>query len=127
MDNQVDSPFFSLPLEIRDAIYAYLIPNNIAVHLSSRLGNVAITRCLAPVISGYLDGSERFPGGDEPTNSRDIPRKAIWMRRLRSSWGPHWKCEENVQRPAGEHKCPLSQATLDGEVITVLLVVCRKM
>jgi hypothetical protein len=24
-------------------------------------------------------------------------RTATWARRLRSSWGPHWKCEEDAK------------------------------
>ncbi|KAB5584815.1 hypothetical protein GE09DRAFT_4862 [Coniochaeta sp. 2T2.1] len=122
MANQQQSPLFSLPLEIREAIYAYVFPNDIAVHVSLKQGSVAITRCLAPVSRGFLDGSERFP----EDVLGDIPRKAIWMRRVQSSWGPHWKCEENAQRPAGNRKDPTGQATEDSEAITAILVVCRK-
>lgn len=92
MDPQAKSQFFSFPAEIRDAIYAYLVPN--AVHVFMRECNAVISTCLEPNIGADLSGWERKP---DPRLDDRSDADAVWGRRLRSSWGPHWRCEEVAQ------------------------------
>lgn len=117
MENQEQSHLLSVPLELRQAIYACIIPN--AVHVFLRKGRIAISMCIEPDIAGDLCGNERKP-------SRGELRETIWARRLRSSWGPHWQCEEIAQRTAGYR----SQASCDfdpRETTVAFLFVCTRM
>jgi len=41
------------------------------------------------------DGNER--GGYILGDLKQVPR-AMWARRLESSWGPHWMCEEDLEK-----------------------------
>ncbi|KAF2253803.1 hypothetical protein BU26DRAFT_561075 [Trematosphaeria pertusa] len=84
---QVGSKFFSAPLEIRQMIYGYIFPYG--VHAYLRQGKLHSSACVEPRANGDYDGGERR---DESSDWRTPG--PIWSRRLQSSWGPHWKCEE---------------------------------
>ncbi|KAH8889065.1 hypothetical protein GQ53DRAFT_767186 [Thozetella sp. PMI_491] len=92
MHAQTQSSFFSLPAELRRKIYAHLGAS--AVHVFLRHGKVVISACVEPSGEINLYGYERKPSGKEYMNE-DLTGKELaetrWMRRLRSSWGPHWK------------------------------------
>ncbi|KAI1359525.1 hypothetical protein F5Y08DRAFT_319490 [Xylaria arbuscula] len=84
--------FLSAPLEIRHAIYALILPR--AVHVFLSRGRLRLSMCLDPNLGDdNHDGRERKPGTDTDT---DHEHRSKWARRLRSSWGPHWECEESV-------------------------------
>ncbi|KAH7065907.1 hypothetical protein BKA63DRAFT_524855 [Paraphoma chrysanthemicola] len=83
---QMPCSFFKLPLELRQAIYGYLVPYG--VHLNLRPDIFSLSVCVQPRPNDSFYGGERrwvdYPRGPEP----------IYPRRLRSSWGHHWECEE---------------------------------
>ncbi|OIW26328.1 hypothetical protein CONLIGDRAFT_646505 [Coniochaeta ligniaria NRRL 30616] len=119
MDTQEQSPFFSLPPEVRDAIYTYILPN--AIHVFLREGKVAISTCMDPEIAGFLTGRERIPSEEELVGFGERSSQTVWARRLRSSWGPHWQCEEIAQRTTGHRNSG------GGESVMATLLVCRRM
>ncbi|KAB5584814.1 hypothetical protein GE09DRAFT_4867 [Coniochaeta sp. 2T2.1] len=138
MENrQEQSPFFSLPAEIRDDIVARLIPD--AVHAIIRQGPhgkvVTITPCLNPLTKGVLDGGERHPGPDDPGHPgdafpgegrKDRESTKVYMRRLRSSWGLHWECEEAAtgMRYLNRKACRTAEK---GHPTMAMLLVCKAM
>ncbi|KAI0522229.1 hypothetical protein F5B22DRAFT_466099 [Xylaria bambusicola] len=86
MHPQRESRLLSAPVEIRRAIYAMIIPREIHAFLSR--GRLRLSVCLEPNLGDDShDGRERRSGTDHEGISK-------WARRLRSSWGPHWECEE---------------------------------
>ncbi|KAI0529940.1 hypothetical protein GGR58DRAFT_495118 [Xylaria digitata] len=86
MHPQRESRLLSAPLEIRQAIYTMIIPRQVHVFLSR--GRLRLSICLEPNLGDDShDGRERPPGIDRKYTSK-------WASRLRSSWGPHWECEE---------------------------------
>ncbi|KAH7067752.1 hypothetical protein FB567DRAFT_541629 [Paraphoma chrysanthemicola] len=88
--SQMQCTLFKLPLELRHAIYAYLVPYGI--HINIRQGVFYLSICVQPRPHASYYGAERerskYSHGPDP----------IYPRRLRSSWGPHWKCEEIALR-----------------------------
>ncbi|RYP90037.1 hypothetical protein DL770_003817 [Monosporascus sp. CRB-9-2] len=110
MDTQAQSRLFSLPVELRQAIYDHIIPY--AVHLFQQDKNVTISACIEPYPDRHLSGRERYFAGDWRTD-------ATMARRLRSSWGPHWNCEEVARRTGVGHD--------DETTLTAILATCKKM
>ncbi|KAK0744034.1 hypothetical protein B0T18DRAFT_195007 [Schizothecium vesticola] len=130
IDNQDASPLFKIPLELRRAIYANLVDVS-ARHICSVAGSDGISRlrftlCIAPGPSDedYLDGSERCPELYES----DIPVAGpIFKRRLLSSWGPHWMCEELAFHPQDCSEDALQAASsLFGDAFSFLRA-CKRM
>uniref|UniRef100_L2FZF4 DUF7730 domain-containing protein n=2 Tax=Colletotrichum fructicola (strain Nara gc5) TaxID=1213859 RepID=L2FZF4_COLFN len=74
------SPLFDLPLEVRHHIYRTLWGT--ATHLFLLDGDLQIMECQG------ADDSSRYPA-DEP--EYENPK---WIRRVDSTWGCHWRCEE---------------------------------
>jgi hypothetical protein len=118
--SQPGSKLFSTPLEIRQEIYSYLIPYGLHAYLSDR-GQLQLSGCVEPCVNGGMEGDERR--GMEDFS----PEDPVWLRRLMSSWGPHWRCEEMAQRIQywfpGASKIDASDSNKD---LTVLRV-CKKM
>ncbi|KAF2808828.1 uncharacterized protein BDZ99DRAFT_40471 [Mytilinidion resinicola] len=83
--SQLESRLLLAPYDIRRAIYVHLIPDR--VHVVLREGKIHISACVQQTPGFDYDGLERQVPGDD----RDEP---VYARRLRSWWGPHWKCEE---------------------------------
>ncbi|KAF2180468.1 hypothetical protein K469DRAFT_753425 [Zopfia rhizophila CBS 207.26] len=118
---QLESTLLLTPAEIRHGIYLYLLPDRIHVRL--RGDKFCLSACLEPGRGGDEDGSKPFTyvsantlDGHERKFSRNGFSDPVWARRLRSTWGPHWKCEENVLDKYFESKF---NATL--------LLVCKRM
>ncbi|KAK8036288.1 hypothetical protein PG993_008902 [Apiospora rasikravindrae] len=109
---QLDSQFMSAPAEIRRAIYEHLVTSS-SIHLFlSPQGRLQVTTCLEPSTSPPLGG---FFDPDEGHRPKDAGENdPTWARRLRSLWGPHWKCEE-------------ASYARDLDHISNLLSVCKKM
>ncbi|KAF2650552.1 hypothetical protein K491DRAFT_128108 [Lophiostoma macrostomum CBS 122681] len=91
IDPQLKSKFFALPAELRVAIYAYSVPDQLHIFLRED-GFFRFLRCM-----------QRGKDDDPDCESQRSNDKEIWKdpssdpvcgRRLRSSWGPHWRCEE---------------------------------
>lgn len=88
-ESQSTSCLFRVPIEIRRAIYADLV-DIAGIHISlSSQGGVRLTRCLGPDLGAENSGDERRPRGHDPDDR-------IWARRVASTWGPHWECEETA-------------------------------
>jgi hypothetical protein len=113
---QQRSKFCSAPLEIRDAIYGYLMPRG--VHAYLRQGIFHVFACVEP----YVDDGEISDDQDEETNVGALRYLSdpTWVRRLQSSWGPHWRCEEVALGNDHSHETASSTRT-------VMLQVCKTM
>lgn len=113
MHLQHESKLLSAPAEIRRAIYANIIYCQIHAFLSQ--GRILLSECLQPNLGDdYHDGHERETMAEGSSDAR-------WARRLRSSWGAHWECEEvafaqNTDLHKHSHHC-----------IYNLLFLCKKM
>jgi hypothetical protein len=118
VDLQLGSGLFLAPIEIRRAIYVYLIPNG--VHVFFRQGKIHLSVCVEPSPAGDHDGSDRKTTGSDRQTLDDWFSDTMWARRLQSSWGPHWKCEEVVSRTADNYEaaCGINMA---------VLLVCKRM
>jgi hypothetical protein len=101
---------FLAPIEIHHALYAYLIPGG--VHLFLRQGKARFTACVEPSPSDDLDGFERRTTGYFLSDT-------IWARRLRSSWGLHWKCKETLSRMNDNEDAWITTS--------VLLLACKRL
>lgn len=106
--SQREGKLLSMPVEIRQAIYGYILHGQTHVFLSQ--GRLQLSVCLQPNLGDDRhDGNERKPRGEEPPYT-------MWARRLRSSWGAHWGCETAyAERENGRNH------------IYNLLFVCKKM
>lgn len=118
---QPASRLFTSPLEIRRAIYIHLI-NTAGIHVvRTEQGILRLSACVGPDLYAGHTGDER-----------DTPCRTRRGRRLASSWGPHWECEESVLRTMGELE---GIADDDGESQTqatwrtnaAILRVCKRM
>jgi len=93
MNAQEGSRFFSIPIELRHAIYlnAFQFAERHLRCVTEKDGSrcFRLTPCTEPVMpsaDAATNGWER-----NPSNEWQDP---IFQRRLASSWGPHWACEE---------------------------------
>ena len=111
IDPQLGSGLFLAPIEIRRAIYVHLIPNG--VHVFFRQGKIHLSVCVEPSPAGDHDGSDRKTTGDWLSDT-------MWARRLRSSWGPHWKCEEVATRTDDNYEAAC-------DINMTVLLVCKRM
>ncbi|KAK7946396.1 uncharacterized protein PG986_010717 [Apiospora aurea] len=111
-DLQSSSSLFLVPIEIRRAIYADLI-DTAGIHITlSPQGRVRLTRCLEPDLgAGYLGDERRPPPSDDGSCIQ------TYCRRLASTWGPHWGCEE-IAHADGEEGTDGSQAGSRGSFLT---------
>ena len=91
VNSQWQSPLFSIAAEIRRSIYNYLIPEQL--HLFTYRDDVRLSRC---VKQEGDDDPDCIPRNHLAYVSRSFtePEDPIYVRRLRSSWGEHWRCDE---------------------------------
>lgn len=88
VNSQSHSPLFRLPIDIRYIVYSYLtdVTN---LHIIPRDRHLGLSTCFSPEI---------FPEEEIGDARRSTPtfdlRDPDWIRRLDSTWGPHWRCEE---------------------------------
>lgn len=110
---QLECKLFSAPLELRRAIYSYILSEQI--HITIQCGELHLLACVTPYLANERDiGLER-------KSIADWPNDAVLARRLRSSWGPHWRCEEEAQKVKSGNK---GEGTWD---ISVVLTLCKRM
>ncbi|KAG5990027.1 hypothetical protein E4U43_004385 [Claviceps pusilla] len=88
VDRQQQSPLVQLPAELARQIYAYIVPPQ--AHLYRDNATICAATCITPPSSNDYYCFDRRSHGD--------PSTAVWARRLRSSWGGHWRCEEVAKR-----------------------------
>jgi hypothetical protein len=104
---QLDSKLLRMPLEIRQAIVQYVLPAQL--HINLDVNKISMSVCLAPendersTCCTYIthrnkfDGYERVSHRCENADERNAKINEIWARRLRSTWGPHWRCEQSTE------------------------------
>lgn len=121
--HQPASPFLRMPLELRHEVLSLLLPAQ--VHVWVRAGNLHVSICHEPDknerSTAFMfksdrtpyDGYERQYTSGQYTSGQEPESDDTWARRLESSWGPHWMCEDHAR--AG-HKLDLS-----------ILKVCKKL
>jgi hypothetical protein len=111
------SKLFNAPIEIRRAIYVHLI-NTDGVHVvRTEQGKIRLSPCVEPDLDAGYTGFERHTTGDWSAD-------AVWGRRLVSTWGPHWKCEEIALKREAERDEEYEAVWRN---IGALLRVCRRM
>jgi hypothetical protein len=84
---QHESKLLSMPAEIRQAIYAQIFHGQTHAFLSQ--GRIHLSVCLQPNL-----GDDRHDGRERVTTPDWRQDDPGWARRLRSTWGVHWECEE---------------------------------
>ncbi|KAF2024295.1 hypothetical protein EK21DRAFT_94223 [Setomelanomma holmii] len=86
------SPVLNAPYDIRRAILLNLLPQEIHIyidHYTKRL-------CMTPCVLRKCPGSDQDTGFDRRDTGK-FDNDPMWAKRLNSSWGPHWTCEEVAQ------------------------------
>ena len=99
---QPQSALLRLPTELRHEIYSYLLPSE--VHVRLRDGNLCASACIrggSPFRGHALSHDIRFT--DETWQDR--VSMSMYARRLQSTWGLHWSCEEHTSLSDGA-ECP---------------------
>jgi hypothetical protein len=92
--SQPQSALLRLPAELRHEIYSYILPDDIHILLQGeKCFMAACVERSNPWHSKWATGHEREPKG---RNVDYRKKNAVFARRLQSTWGPHWVCEENV-------------------------------
>ncbi|KAF1995305.1 hypothetical protein P154DRAFT_445728 [Amniculicola lignicola CBS 123094] len=86
-------PLLRVPVEIRLNIYDYLIPDHSQFHVHLEQDGATLSKCVNPnPIFTNSSGDHLYTGRER--RDRTSHTDHVWARRLRSAWGPHWKCEE---------------------------------
>lgn len=97
----LESKLLLAPLEIRNEIYALLIPNQFHVSLQGEA--FCLARCIEPRHDSDENKSRHIvydpPNAllrdeDEYIIRADKASTPLWALRLESTWGPHWRCKE---------------------------------
>lgn len=107
---QLKCRVLSTPLEIRRMIYTYLFPHGI--HARLHQGTFHLSPCIEPCTNNGPYGDNRHPAVSSPGNP-------VYKRRLQSSWGTHWRCEEVA---LGIEDAPEVSRKVD----MAILLACRK-
>ncbi|KAF2274085.1 uncharacterized protein EI97DRAFT_502969 [Westerdykella ornata] len=128
------SPFLLLPVEVRLNIYRHL-SDCIDLHITSHGDHLRMTACTQPLCEQdpWQTGLERYEAldppllqaliaGHNPTSGGVVESTSLagyeeWVRRLSSSWGSHWQCEEIALGAKGKHRIQ--------HPFSALLHVCR--
>jgi hypothetical protein len=98
IDPQLNSKLVQAPYDIRLQIFQYLIPEGI--HVFFRGDALKVSECIGcPPVDKVWSGKER-KGEYDPAEKYQV-REQRWRRRLMSSWGPHWMCEELMMENEG--------------------------
>lgn len=119
--SQNQSTLLRIPLELRNEVYSYLLPRQLHAYL--RDNEIRLSTCFEPDkdarSSAYphkypfrkygecedkpSDDYDRHPYDGSERRSWEGPNQKLeYVRRLQSSWGPHWMCEEGAREGIGE-------------------------
>jgi hypothetical protein len=112
---QLQSKFFTLPTEIRYAIYAHLIPETIHLSLDER--GLRLSPCVQRDGDGDPECWKRRSNHELLHKHPDAD--PIYLNRLRSTWGEHWRCEEAT--------VPVQEGTDSDNHVNRLSFVCKRM
>jgi hypothetical protein len=112
--SQHESKLLSMPVEIRQAIYAQTFHGQTHAFLSQ--GRIHLSVCLQPNL-----GDDRHDGRERVTTTHWRQDDPGWARRLRSTWGVHWECEEAAYTERADLHERRRYHTYD------LFFVCKKM
>lgn len=116
MASAPDIPLSNAPLEIRWKIYEELFGR--ATHLFLHDDKLHVLPC-----QGTDDVSHRVPRDDANMSDIDDPiwTDTFWIRRVESSWGCHWQCEEKyfdgVENPVQAVHTPLLPLLLSSKAM----------
>jgi hypothetical protein len=119
IDSQLNCHLLQAPYDIRREILNYLIPSS--VHVLHTCGRLELSECIGcPKVPRYGVFHDRQQGllNDDPNRQERL------ARRLMSSWGPHWRCEETMQ-----HTRDMSNDDIDGcfDTTNALMRTCKKL
>ena len=118
----------SLPLELRRQIYKEAWAPKLNLHLFLEDGRPRVSPCLGANL-GHEERTSRMLTDAERGELKDCPsvlglgNSCQLLRRLRSLWGPHYKCEEVVNGPWLGGDLPV----LEGHGCVSMLMVCQQM
>ena len=114
--------FFRFPFELRRRIYEEVwSPENLKFHLYLQDGRLRGSICLGAEL-GHEPHEVRKPSGDEDLHLDWFDGDQL-LNRLKSLWGPHYKCEEYTMGTVPYHDHPAAQ----GPDWLNMLLVCREM
>jgi hypothetical protein len=116
---QHPSPLMRLPTELRLEIYSYLLPSQF--HIRFLQGKLYVTTCLQPDPD---DPDDFFTPAMPHRYARWNEMDPVWARRCASTWGPHWKCDEEALGMRSEDLSDGHEAHVD---MAGLLRACRVM
>jgi hypothetical protein len=118
IDPQHQCKFFAAPTEIRQVIYAHLIPDRI--HLSLCKNEIRLSACVQRDKDDNPDCMYMQLDGADILSDSHL-KDAVYARRVQSSWGPHWRCEEAAYHMEEDCKTNYSETAM------VLLRLCKRM
>lgn len=101
------------PLELRRVIYSYILSEQ--THITIEGGKLHLLACVRTYSAKEKDI------GFERQNSAGWQDDAVLAHRLRSSWGPHWKCEEEATALTSGNK---GEGNWD---VSVVMAVCKRL
>jgi hypothetical protein len=97
--SQLESTLLQLPLEISHEIYSYILPSQ--VHVCLRGNKLCLSKCLDPTADfrDFYGHNRDYPLSlvCTPRTIRDFVSHVVRVRRIQSTWGPHWMCEEDMK------------------------------
>lgn len=118
-EQQRSSRLMSLPLEIRTAIYEEVWADvGFVQHILLRDGGYTSMKCITNHATSDDDLMQQCYN-----HGRDHFEDPVIWRRLMSTWGNHWACEELAQSPTGENR---SKGASRSQFLTLMLV-CKRM
>jgi hypothetical protein len=104
-----------IPYDVRRKIYDHIVPSSIHIWIGE--GVTHLFSCVSPPPVDPKDpGKECKEGLPLEEGTWDESHTETWGARLQSSWGPHWKCEENA-----------NELVDDSDIIKTLLRVNKHM
>ncbi|KAF2692021.1 hypothetical protein K458DRAFT_411703 [Lentithecium fluviatile CBS 122367] len=118
-------PLFLTPSEIRLAIYAYLMPSQI--HIFSHKNALRLSACIQqPKDEVDPNCCSRMTLKERENHVHYAPPDPMYTRRLASSWGTHWRCEEAAKWGRGEDAWKQKEGGCNEDIMPLLLT-CRQM
>jgi hypothetical protein len=98
--SQLKGTLLQTPLEMRHEIYSYILPSH--VHVCLRGDKFCLSTCQESDTE-YMGGNYflyTYHNSDDEHECHPMcnTHSSVWARRLQSSWGPHWRCAENVEK-----------------------------
>jgi hypothetical protein len=98
--DQSQSRLLQALAEIRHEIFSYILPAQFHLYLQD--DKLCLLTCLEldknKRSSNSFQEPKSYPyDGQKRSHDKYHGPDYVWARRIESSWGPHWTCEENIQ------------------------------